>query len=184
MLRKSTQAVLLALLLLGVSMSPAAAQKDAREILRDHSTTLRAGDLTLTFIYLNRSAPEIASQVLTTDEFERWSREIVTLQDGYSLIVVRVTPFRDARFDPTQITFTQRENSQPIGFMDVVDVSGMFNSTVERGDNITGFLKVSDRIDWRQSVVMGYESYRTEFSLPTKWKQKYFQFLDGRPPPD
>jgi len=75
-----------------------------------------------------------------------------------------------------------------IGFQDVVDVSMMFISTLPRGEQAFGFLKIPDRIDFRQAVEFGYENYKAPFFLPLKYRQKYFQFMTGRtippqPPP-
>ena len=105
------------------------------------------------------------------------------LPQGWSLLAVRVRPFRDARFDPTLISLEQRENTHPVGFMDVVDVRNMFNSTLSRGESAFGFLKVPQRIDFRREVEIRYDRNRTQFLLPMKWRQRYFQFLDGPPPP-
>ena len=160
--------------------SPVLAQRDARELMRDHSLTLQASDLSLTFIYLR---PETAERILTSEEFEHYQQAREHLPPGYSLLALRVVPYREARFDPTRVTFTQRENSHPIGFMDVVDIRGMFTSTIPRGEGAVGLLKVSERIDFRQSVAIAYENTRADFLLPMRWRQMYFQFLDGRPPP-
>jgi hypothetical protein len=63
--------------------------------------------------------------------------------------------------------------------MNVVDVAGLFNSTLRRGDLSFGFLKVPERIEFKRAVVIRYENYQTEFLLPLKWRRKYFQFLDS-----
>lgn len=160
----------------------AAAQKDAREILRDHSVTLRAGDLSITFIYLH---PDIAEMVLTSEEYARYQRERTLLRPNWSLMAVRIVSFRDARFDPTQLFVTQREVTHTIGFQDVVDMNRMFTSTLPKGEQAVGFIKIPDRIDFRQAVEFGYDRYRAPFFLPLKWRQKYFQFMTGpgKPPP-
>jgi hypothetical protein len=159
--------------------SPARAQKDVREISRDHSTTLNAGDLNITFIYLNRDSTEVAQLVLTTEEYARYDRERRLIPRKGTLLAVRIKAYRDTRFDPTQFVLTQREATQMVGFQDVVDVQGMFTSTIRRGDTASGFLKVREQIDFRRAVTIRYESSRTEFLLPLKWRQKYFQFLDA-----
>ncbi len=176
------RATLLAVAVLLVIPVSASAQKDAREILRDHSTTLRAGDLSITFIYLH---PEMAEMVLTTEEFTRYERERDLLRANWSLMAVRVRSFRDARFDPTQFFISQREVTHTVGFQDVVDVQSMFTSTLPRGEQAFGFIKVPDRIDFRQSVQFGYDRDQASFVLPLKWRQKYFEFMTGRgvPPP-
>ncbi|MFC1559395.1 hypothetical protein ACFL39_02275, partial [Gemmatimonadota bacterium] len=125
----------------------AEAQRNAREILSDHSCILQAGDLTIQFIYLHPDSlgREIAKLVLRSDEFLRFDQERTRLQEKWSLLALRVTPFREARFDPTQIRLTERENTHQVGFMDLVDVQGLFTSTVTRGDNVFGFIKVPER---------------------------------------
>ncbi len=170
------------LLLLGVLLvapAPVRAQRDVREISRDHSTTMNAGDLNITFIYLHRDSTEVAQLVLTTEEYQRYDRERRLLPKKGSLLAVRIRAYRDTRFDPTQIVLTQREATQMVGFQDVVDVQGMFTSTIRRGDTASGFIKVKEQIDFRRSVTLRYEMTRNEFLLPLKWRQKYFQFLDA-----
>ncbi len=159
----------------------ASAQRDAREILRDHSSIMQAGDLTISFIYLHRDSlgQEVAKTVLTANEYARYEQEKDLLPKNWSLLAIRVVPYRDARFDPTQITLTQREITHTIGFMNVVDVEGLFNSTLKRGDYSFGFLKVPDRIEFKRTVTIRYERYQSNFLLPLKWRRKYFQFLDS-----
>ncbi|MFO7767931.1 MAG: hypothetical protein R6W82_03100 [bacterium] len=168
-----------ALLTTWLSPYPALAQKDAREVLDDHSAQIQAGDLLISFIYLR---PETASTILTSEEFARFEEERRRLPPDWSLMAVRVRPYRDARFDPTLISLEQREHSHPVGFMDVVDVRNMFTSTLSRGESAFGFLKVPDRIDFRREVLIRYENSRAQFLLPMKWRQRYFRFLDGPPP--
>lgn len=157
----------------------AGAQRNAREIMSDHSCILQAGDLTIQFIYLHPDSlgREVAKMVLRTDEFLIFEQESKRLRDKRSLLALRVTPYRDARFDPTQIRLTERENFHPVGFMDLVDVHGLFTSTVKRGDNIFGFIKVPERIDFRRTITFNYETYRTTFLLPLKWRERYFDFI-------
>jgi len=159
----------------------ASAQRDAREILKDHSSIMQAGDLTITFIYLHRDSlgQEVAKTVLTTDEYARYEQEKDSLPKSWNLLAIRVVPYRDARFDPTQIILTQREITHTIGFMNVVDVEGLFNSTLRRGDYSFGFLKILDRIEFKRTVTIRYEHYQINFLLPLKWRRKYFQFLDS-----
>jgi len=170
--------LLLAGLLLAVP-GPVRAQRDVREISRDHAVTLNAGDLSITFIYLHRDSTEAAQLVLTTEEYQRYDQERRLLPKKGSLFAVRVRAYRDSRFDPTQIVFTQREASQMVGFQDVADVQGMFTSTLRRGETASGFIKVKEQIDFRRAVTLRYELSRTDFLLPLKWRQKYFQFLDA-----
>ena len=155
------------------------AQRNAREILNDHSCILQAGDLTLQFIYLHPDSmgTEVAKLVLRTDEFERYQQERMRLSKKQSLIAMRLTPYRDARFDPTQIRLTERENAHQVGFMDLIDVQGLFTGTVSRGDNVFGFIKVPDIIDFRRNITFNYETYRTEFLLPLRWRERYFDFI-------
>jgi len=157
----------------------AEAQRNAREIMNDHSCILQAGDLTIQFIYLHPDSlgREVAKLVLRTDEFLRFEQESARLPDKWSLLALRVTPFRDARFDPTQIRLAERENSHQVGFMDLVDVQGLFTSTVTRGDNVFGFIKVNERIDFRRTITFHYETYRKTFLLPLKWRERYFNFI-------
>jgi hypothetical protein len=166
-----------------IALMPASisAQSDARDILKDHSATLLAGDLTITFIYLHPDSlgNEVAKTVLRADEYARYQQEKTALPRNWNLLALRVVPYRDARFDPTQITLTQREITHTIGFMNVVDVVGLFNSTLRRGDQSFGFLKVPERIEFKRAVVIRYDRYQTEFLLPLKWRRKYFQFLDS-----
>ena len=61
--------------------------------------------------------------------------------------------------------------------MDLVDVQGLFTSTVRRGDYIFGFIKVPDTIDFRRTITFNYETYRTEFLLPLRWRERYFDFI-------
>jgi hypothetical protein len=178
-------AAFMAAAMLIVLPAGSAAQKDAREILADHSVSLRADDLSMTFIYLH---PDIAEMVLTSEEFARYEQEKSLLRPNWSLMAVRIRSFRDARFDPTQLFVTQREVTHTIGFQDVVDVNMMFTSTLSRGEQAFGFLKIPDRIDFRQAVEFGYERYKVPFVLDLKYRQKYFQFMTGRnippqPPP-
>ena len=79
------------------------AQRNAREVLSDHSCMLQAGDLTLQFIYLHPDSLglEVARMVLRADEFTRYQQEMARLQNKQSLLALRLTPYRDARFDPT-----------------------------------------------------------------------------------
>jgi len=155
------------------------AQRNAREILNDHSCVLQAGDLTLQFIYLHPDSmgTEVAKLVLRADEFLRYQQERVRLQDKQSLLAMRLTPYRDARFDPTQIRLSERENAHQVGFMDLVDVQGLFTGTVSRGDNIFGFIKVPEIIDFRRTITFNYETYRTDFLLPLRWRERYFDFI-------
>jgi len=157
------------------------AQSDAREILKDHSAVLQAGDLSINFIYLNPDSlgQVVAKQVLTSSEFSRYEQEKDRLPKDWNLIAIRVVPYRDARFDPTQITLTQREITHTIGFMNVVDVNGLFNSTLQRGNQSFGFLKVPERIEFKRTVTFRYDRYQINFLLPLKWRRKYFQFLDS-----
>lgn len=157
------------------------AQSDARDILKDHSSTLQAGDLTITFIYLHPDSlgNEVAKTVLRTDEYARYEQEKADLPRNWNLLAIRVVPYRDARFDPTLITLTQREITHIIGFMNVVDVIGLFNSTLQRGEHAFGFLKIPERIEFKRAVVIRYDRYQTKFLLPLKWRRKYFQFLDS-----
>ncbi len=159
----------------------AGAQRNAREILSDHSAILTAGDLSLRFIYLHpdSAGTEVAKAVLTTEEFQAYEREKERLQKNWSLIAFRLVPYRDARFDPTLLRITARERTHQVGFMDVVDVHGMFMSTVRRGDYVFGFIKAPEYIDFRRTITYVYETYRTQFLLPLRWRQKYFNFLDS-----
>ncbi len=171
---------LLLLAAMALSIPTAAeAQRNAREVMSDHSCILQAGDLTIQFIYLHPDSlgREIAKIVLRTDEFLRFEQESTRLQDKWSLLALRVTPYRDARFDPTQIRLTERENAHQVGFMDLVDVVGLFTSTVKRGDNVFGFIKVPERIDFRRTISFHYETYKTNFLLPLKWRERYFNFI-------
>ena len=156
------------------------AQMNAREILSDHSANLQAGDLSIRFIYLNTDSlgRAVAKQVLTSEEYAHFEKERARLPRKWSILALRLRPFRDARFDPTQIKLTDRENTHQVGFMDLVDVGGLFLSTVKRGDYVFGFIKVRDIIDFRRPITFEYESYKTTFQLPTKWRQRYFQFID------
>jgi len=155
------------------------AQRNAREILSDHSSVLTAGDLSLRFIYLHpdSAGAEVAKAVLTTEEFESYEREKERLQKNWSLVALRLVPYRDARFDPTQLRITARERTHQVGFMDVVDVQGMFMGTVRRGDYVFGFIKVPEYIDFRRTITFTYETWQTQFLLPLRWRQKYFDFL-------
>jgi hypothetical protein len=158
---------------------PARAQKDVREISRDHSTVLNAGDLNITFIYLNRDSTEVAKLVLTSEEYRHYDRERLSVPKKGALLAVRVRAYRDTRFDPTQIVLTQREATQMVGFQEVVDVQGMFNSSIRGGDTLFGFIKTREQIDFRRAVTIRYERASINFLLPLKWRQKYFQFLDA-----
>ncbi|MCK4351338.1 MAG: hypothetical protein KAX13_10785 [Candidatus Krumholzibacteria bacterium] len=159
----------------------ASAQRDAREILKDHSAILQAGDLSIRFIYLHPDSlgREVAKTVLTANEYDRYEQEKARLPRNWNLLAIRVVPYRDARFDPTLITLTQREITHTIGFMNVVDVEGLFNSTLQRGNYSFGFLKVPERIEFKRTVTFRYERHKTDFLLPLKWRRKYFQFLDS-----
>jgi len=159
--------------------APAHAQRSAREILSDHSCVLQAGDLTIQFIYLHPDSLglEVAKLVLRTDEFLRYQQERTRLRDKQSLLALRLTPYRDARFDPTQIRLSERENAHQVGFMDLVDVQGLFTSSVSRGDYIFGFVKVPEMIDFRRTITFNYDTYRTEFLLPLRWRERYFDFI-------
>ncbi len=179
-----TRLLALSLLLLPglIGLAPdAAAQRNAREILSDHSSVLSAGDLSLRFIYLHpdSAGTEVAKTVLTSEEFAAYEREKERLQKNWSLLAVRLVPYRDARFDPTRLRLTARERTHQVGFMDVVDVQGMFMGTVRRGDYIFGFIKVPDYIDFRRTITYTYETWQTQFLLPLRWRQKYFNFLDS-----
>ncbi len=171
-------AIVVSIPLLPASVS---AQSDAREIMKDHSATLQAGDITITFIYLNPDSlgNEVAKTVLRADEYARYKQEKALLPRNWNLLAMRVVPYRDARFDPTLITLTQREITHTIGFMNVVDVVGLFNSTLRKGEQSFGFLKVPERIEFKRAVVIRYDRYQIEFLLPLKWRRKYFQFLDS-----
>ena len=175
-------ALLSGILVLLLFPAATCAQKDAREILSDHSVTLRAGDLSITWIYLH---PEMAEMVLTSEEYARYERERMLMRPNWSLMALRVSAYRDARFDPTQLVITQLEVTHTVGFQDVVDVRSMFNSTISRGEQAFGFIKVPDRIDFRQLIQFGYDRFLAPFQLPLKWRQKYFQFQTGpgNPPP-
>jgi len=155
------------------------AQMNAREVLNDHSCILQAGDLTIQFIYLHPDSlgMAVANQVLRADEFARYQQERSRLQQKQSLLALRLTPFRDAHFDPTQIRLTERENTHQVGFMDLIDVQGLFTSTVRRGDYVFGFVKVPEMIDFRRTITFNYETYRTDFLLPLKWRERYFDFI-------
>lgn len=158
----------------------AIAQRNVREIMNDHSAVLQAGDLSLTFIYLHPDSTgrEVAEAVLRSEEFIQYEREVSRLPRNHKLLALRLVPFRDARFDPTLIRLTERENTHKVGFMDLVDVSGLFMSTVKKGDYVFGFIKVPETIDFKRTVTIEYERYKIPFILPLKWRQKYFQFLD------
>jgi hypothetical protein len=170
----------LSILLLLCLPAGADAQMNVREILKDHSATLQAGDLTIQLIYLNPDSlgREVAKQVLTSDEYTHFEKERARLPKKWSLLALRLVPYRDARFDPTLIRLTERENTHQVGFMDLVDVEGLFLSTVRKSDYVFGFIKVPERIDFRRTITIEYESFKTQFLLPLKWRQRYFQFID------
>jgi hypothetical protein len=173
------KSLLLIVSLLLTLPTAALAQRNAREIMSDHSCMLQAGDLTLQFIYLHPDSlgMEVARQVLRAEEFTRYQQERSRLPKKQSMLAMRVTPYRDAHFDPTQIRLTERENTHQVGFMDLVDVQGLFTSTVSRGDYVFGFIKVPEMIDFRRTITFNYETYRTEFLLPLKWRERYFDFI-------